>query len=73
MTYAYDANGNVISKTDARGITTNYAYEVGNRLTQKTYSNNDPAVTYSYDAGTYGKGRRTGMADAPGSASWTYE
>jgi YD repeat-containing protein len=35
--------------TDARNITTTYAYDAENRLTGKTYSNGDPAVSYFYD------------------------
>ena len=50
--YSYDANGNVITRTDARGIITHYAYDGMNRLTAKSYSNdpaNTPALTYGYD------------------------
>jgi YD repeat-containing protein len=36
-------------------------------MTEKTYSNTTPAVTYSYDAGTNGKGRLTQVAVAGGS------
>lgn len=31
--YVYDANGNVISKTDARSVVTHYDYDALNRLT----------------------------------------
>ena len=65
--------------TDARGITTTYTYDAENRLTGKTYSNGDPAVSYFYDQTSYngltitnGKGRRTGMSDGSGQAAWTY-
>ena len=44
--YTYDANSNVKSRTDARSVTTNYAYDSLNRLTAKTYSN-APAGTMS--------------------------
>jgi RHS repeat-associated protein len=50
--YTYDANGNVIKRTDARGIVTNYTYDALNRLLGKTYTNdpaNTPALTYGYD------------------------
>jgi RHS repeat-associated protein len=51
--YVYDANGNVKTRTDARGIVTNYTYDALNRLTAKTYTNdtaaNTPALTYGYD------------------------
>jgi len=48
----YDANGNLVAKTDARGIRTTYSYDALNRLTGKTYSDGTPAVTFSYDQST---------------------
>jgi YD repeat-containing protein len=51
--YAYDENGNLSTKTDARLITTNYAYDTLNRVKMKSYQsdpNGTPAVTYLYDA-----------------------
>jgi RHS repeat-associated protein len=52
--YSYDANSNLIAKTDARGITINYSpsdspIDALGRVTKKTYSNGDPSVTFSYD------------------------
>lgn len=47
--YSYDANGNILSKTDARGIGINYSYDSLNRLTQKTYTDGTPAASYTYD------------------------
>lgn len=38
-TSGYDANGNLLHKTDARGVVTNYSFDSLNRLTAKTYSN----------------------------------
>lgn len=79
--YAYNNDGVLISKTDARGYATNYSPSASpidalHRVTQKTYSNGDPAVSYSYDASSAtinGIGHRTGMTDASGSTSWTYD
>jgi len=77
----YDANGNLLYKTDARGVQATYSYDALNRLLGKTYSNNDPSVSYSYDGtgcpswvtpGCYNLGHRTGMTDAAGSESWSY-
>ncbi len=61
---SYDANGNLRSKTDARGIITNYQYDALNRLTNRSYQNdpsNTPAVSYTYDAAGFSnsKGRLT--------------
>jgi RHS repeat-associated protein len=49
VTYSYDANGNMKSKTDARGITISYSYDVLNRLTQKSASDGSLSYSYMYD------------------------
>jgi YD repeat-containing protein len=56
--YTYDPNGNVISKTDARGIITSYIYDGLNRLLSKAYSDGaTPASCYQYDSSSNGIGR----------------
>jgi YD repeat-containing protein len=58
--YTYDLNGNLQTRTDARGVVTNYAYDALNRLLSKTYAS-APAGTlsscYQYDTAVYGVGR----------------
>lgn len=49
LTYAFDANGNVGSRTDSRGITTTYMYDVLNRPASKSYSDGTPMAEYYYD------------------------
>ena len=49
ISYTYDSDGNVITKTDARGITTTMAYDQLHRVTQKSYSDGTPTFTFSYD------------------------
>ena len=58
ITYTYDLNGNVLSKTapqpnattGSATVTTNYTYDALNRLLQKRYTGiSTPAVTYGYD------------------------
>jgi RHS repeat-associated protein len=74
--YTYDADSNLRTKTDDRGVVITYAVDQGNRVYQKTYSNGDATVGYSYDAaGTSinGIGRRTGMTDSSGSTSWAFD
>jgi RHS repeat-associated protein len=78
ISYSYDANGNVTSKTDARGITINYnpsdsPIDALNRVTKQTYSNGQTPVTYSYDQGANGIGRLTSVTDSAGSASYSYD
>ncbi len=63
LAYSYDANGNLVSKTDARNITTNYTYDALNRNAKVDYLNTtalNPDITRVYDntdPGAYGKGR----------------
>lgn len=45
----YDANGNLVARTDARGIQTTYSYDALNRLTSKTYSDSTPTAHFNYD------------------------
>jgi len=67
VSYTYDANSNVSTKTDARGVVTSHLYDVLNRLHSKTYTN-DPANTlsscYQYDSAVNGIGKL--------GAEWTY-
>jgi RHS repeat-associated protein len=56
--YSYDLNSNVSSKTDARGIHTNYQYDDLNRVIAKAYSTGtsgadptaSPVTCYQYDS-----------------------
>jgi len=80
IAYTYDNDGKVLTKTDARGIQTTFSYDSLDRITGKTYSNGDPSVGYTYDAAAClgasacsNIGRRTGMTDAAGSESWSYD
>jgi RHS repeat-associated protein len=84
ITYAYNNDSVLISKTDARAITVNYnpaasPIDALHRVTEITYSNGDPTVTYAYDqtacqglSTCQNIGHRTGMTDAAGSEAWAY-
>jgi RHS repeat-associated protein len=77
----YDADGNRLFRTDARGIRTTYGgYDGLHRLGSKTYSDGTPAISYFYDQGPYnglnttnGIGRRIGMSDGTGQTAWSYD
>jgi RHS repeat-associated protein len=78
--YAYDADGNVATRTDARLITTTYGYDKIHRELSRVYTNNDPSLSFTYDQGSClgllncaNIGHRTGMTDAAGSEAWSYD
>lgn len=78
VTYTYDNDGNMITKTDARSITINYspsgfAIDGLHRVLKKTYSNGDPAVTFTYDHGTNANGRLSSAAVGSITRSFTYD
>ncbi len=57
ITYSYDADGNMTSKTSpapnqigSATITANYVYDALHRLTSKSYSDGSPTVYYLYDS-----------------------
>jgi len=73
VTYVYDAAGNPVERKDAKGITLGYTYDILNRLTTINFPNPQENITYSYDAGPYGEGQRTGMTDPSGSTVFRYD
>ena len=48
--YSYDANGNLAAKTNARNITTSYAYDSLNRVLAKVNTDGTPSSCFQYDA-----------------------
>ncbi len=77
--YTYDAAGNLLTQTDAWDCVTTFAYDELNRLVSKSYSGSGacadtPAVSYSYDQGANGAGRRTALAYGSGyGTTWRYD
>jgi RHS repeat-associated protein len=75
--YSYDPNGNLDTRTDARGTLTTYAYDNLDRLTGKTYTiagstTSTPNVTYTYDTlapSCNSKGRLTSVASSASTAN----
>jgi RHS repeat-associated protein len=67
--YSYDANGNLLSRTDARGVTATFVYDALNRNTSINYSDSTPTITRVYDGAINGKGRL--WASYAGSVSHT--
>ena len=74
-TEKYDGNGNLLNKTDSRGVITTYSYDALNRMATKSYvvpasTSPTPFVTFTYDASNpnrddstcnYNLGRLTGV------------
>lgn len=52
VSYTYDNNGNMLTRVDARPVTTTMAYDVLNRPTSRSYNDTPqtPTVNYFYDA-----------------------
>jgi len=78
-TQAVDAAGNVVSRTDSRGVTAQLSYDALNRLTAVTYSAGGQQVSYAwrYDetgAGfTHGIGRLTSALHPRGWSAFAYD
>jgi YD repeat-containing protein len=62
----YDANGNLLFKTDKRDITVSYHFDELNRLQSKTYSDGTPSACYQYDVAANGVGRLANQWTQPG-------
>jgi len=46
---SYDADGNLLTRTDARSVTTTYSYDALHRPTSKSYTDSTATATYTYD------------------------
>jgi YD repeat-containing protein len=74
--FTYNANGQVLSSTDARGATGTLTYNSRGLMTQALYTKpvgsdiaDTPTVTFLYDAA----GNRTEMDDGPGKVNYYYD
>lgn len=56
LKFTYNANGNLETKTDARGVTTTHQYDNIDRLIQTNYSDGTPYTLHTYDFATNGRG-----------------
>jgi RHS repeat-associated protein len=75
-TSTYDSGGNLATSTDARGAVSTYGYDASNRVGSVAFSLGgvtDQTLSFTYDAGTNGKGHLTGASDANHAMSWTYD
>ncbi|GAB2848234.1 hypothetical protein GCM10027277_15480 [Pseudoduganella ginsengisoli] len=68
--YHYDAVGRLDSESGANGKTITYTWDKLGRPTSR--SSGGVTESFTYDEGTYGKGRLTGATDVTGSTKFTY-
>ncbi len=75
--YQYDDNGNIISTTDAKGVSVTATYDNFNRLKLRNYSDDTPDVNFYYDGkglGTmpnYAKGKTTKVTSSVSETLYT--
>ena len=68
-TSTYDPAGNMLTSIDPDDVTTTYTYSPASLIATVTYSGSSAhSIGYSYDA----NGNKTGMTDATGASSFTY-
>ncbi len=73
--YQYDAAGNLLLTTLPDGSVTTRAYDSVGRVSSATSTRDERSetVTWTYDVGSFGKGRLTSMTDPTGATAYTYD
>ncbi len=72
INYSYDANGNLITKIDARNITTTFGYDNLNRVLSRSYNDGvTPAVSYFYDNVQNAKGKLIKVSSSVSTTEYT--
>jgi RHS repeat-associated protein len=76
ISYGYGPNGNLTSKTDARGIVTSYIYDQLNRVTHRNYTNEPsgsetPDVSYFYGTTAPAIGKLTKVESSVSTTEYT--
>ncbi len=72
MNYPYDNAGNLLTRTDQRGIVTTCGnYDAINRPGTISYSDGTPSVSLSYDGGANGTGQLTGISNSHSASTFT--
>jgi RHS repeat-associated protein len=73
VTYVYDEVGNPVNETNAKAISVDYSYDLLNRLTDINFPDPTQDISYTYDRGVNGIGRRTGMINESGTFEFGYD
>src|SRR5690606_9249601 len=78
--YTYDANSNLVTKVDARGVQTSYVYDALNRVTNRNYSltgstppnyQATPNVSYFYDTLSNANGKLIKVSSSVSTTEYT--
>ena len=69
-TYGYDTAGRLASQSLANGKMITFTWDAIGRLKSRTAAG--VTETFTYDEGTYGRGRLTRINDASGQSTWQY-
>ena len=67
----YDANGNVLTTTDAKNVVTSYSYDALNRQLTRSYNDGTPTVTNQYDNAPNGKGQLIEVSNSVSTSKFT--
>lgn len=67
--YTYDGAGLLVERSGGRGIRTAYVFDANHNLTNVTYSDSTPAVSYLYDNAD----RVVSRTDGAGTFAYTYD
>jgi RHS repeat-associated protein len=67
----YDANGNVLTTTDAKNVVTTYSYDALNRPLTRGYNDGTPTVTNLYDNAPNGKGQLIEVSNSVSTSKFT--
>jgi RHS repeat-associated protein len=66
--YTYTPDGKLATRTWARGVVTTYSYDSIGQMTNISYSDSTPSVSFAYDR----LGRQTTITDGTGTRTFTY-
>ena len=69
-TFSYDSGGRTTGQVLANGRSISYGWDALDRLSSRTSGGSSELFTY--DQGTYGVGRQTGMSNATGQTTYAY-
>jgi RHS repeat-associated protein len=69
----YNEHGELTSEIDARGLRMNRTIDALDRVTLTTYPDTRLNVTYTYDAGSFAKGRLTGITRYSDTIAYAYD